>query len=264
MKPAVNGLTALVTAASEGLGLASAIKLASGGARVAICGRDQEKLEKAKRAVDEAAGTNSTVIIAADITKAADIERLFAESVRSLGHLDIMVVNTGHMPYGTVEDLDDAAWHEACELVLMSAVRLTRLAVPHMRSRKRGDIIYISSAGTDEPAAHLILSNAFRAGIAILSKTLARAVAADNIRVNVLSPGYFDTGRVRRRIDEAAASENIPRERAALRIAGDVPMGRVGEAEEFGALVAFVASREAPFLTGSNILIDGGVSRGAF
>jgi 3-oxoacyl-[acyl-carrier protein] reductase len=237
------------------------MRIAAAGARVAICGRDPAKLAKAKKTIDDATGTDSTVAIAADLTKAGDIETLFAGALEQLGHLDILVVNSGHMAYGTVEDLDDAAWYEALELVLMSAVRLTRLAVPHMRNRKTGDIVYITAAGTREPAAHLILSNAFRAGIAALAKTLSHAVARDNIRVNVLAPGYFDTGRVRRRIDEMSARENISRPEAAQRIGGDIPIGRIGEADEFGALVAFVVGRDAPFLTGSTIVMDGGSSR---
>jgi len=258
------GRTALVTAASEGLGFASAKKMAIEGARVAICGRDANKLASAKKAIEAATGTDSTLVITADLTRSADVERLFAEALKQLGQLDIMVVNSGHMAYGTVEDLKDVDWYEAFELVLMSSARLTRLAVPHMRSRKTGDIVYITAAGTREPSAHLVLSNAFRAGISALAKTLSRAVAGDNIRVNVLAPGYFDTGRVRRRIDQLAAQEKLQRPEASLRIAGDIPVGRIGEADEFAALVAFVVSRQAPFLTGSTIVIDGGMSRGAF
>ena len=168
------------------------------------------------------------------------------------------------MAYGTVEDLDDAAWYEALELVLMSAVRLTRLAVPHMRSRMAGDIVFVTAAGMKEPSAHLVLSNAFRAAITSMAKTLSRAVAADNIRVNVLAPGNFDTGRVRRRIDEMAARENIAREEAVRAIAGDLPIGRIGNADEFGELVAFLVSRKAAFLAGSTIVMDGGISHGLF
>jgi 3-oxoacyl-[acyl-carrier protein] reductase len=240
------------------------MKIALGGARVGICGRDQAKLAKAKNAIDEATGSASTVAIAADLKQAADVQRLFDEALAQLGHIDVLVVNSGHMAYGTVEDLDDAAWYHALELVLMSAVRLTRLVMPHMRSRKAGDIVYVTSSGTRDSSAQLVLSNAFRAGIMSMAKTLSHAAAGDNIRVNVVAPGYFDTGRVRRRIDELSERENLPRPEAARRIAGDIPVGRIGEAEEFGALVAFVVSRAAPYLTGSNIVIDGGMGRSAF
>lgn len=257
------GRTALVTASSEGLGFGCAMKIAKAGARVAICGRDEAKLEQARKAIDQATGSSSTVAIAADLTRAEDVQRLFDEALLQLGHLDILAVNSGHMAYGTVEDLADDAWYHALELVLMSAVRLTRLVVPHMRRRKMGDIVYITG-GTREPAPHLILSTSFRAGVSAMAQTLSRAVAADNIRVNVVAPGYFDTGRVRRRIDELCAQGNLSREEATRGIAGDIPLGRIGNADEFGALVAFVVSRESPFMTGANIVIDGGMHRSSF
>lgn len=264
MSSTLHGRTALITASSEGLGLASAIKIAQAGARVAICGRDPTKLVKAKRAIDEASGHESSIAITADLTKAGDIERLVAETLRELGKIEIMVVNSGHMAYGTVEDLEEGAWYDAFELLLMSAVRLTRLVLPHMRRQNIGDIAYITAAGVREPSPQMVLSNAFRAGVSAMAKTVARAAAADNIRINVLAPGYFNTGRMPKRIDDVALREKISRNDAARRIAMDIPMGRFGEAEELAALVAFVVGRESRYLTGSTIVIDGGVGHYAF
>ena len=264
MSLALNGKSALITAASEGLGFASAVKIASEGARVAICGRDPDKLEIARRSIDTAAGREGTIALRADLRRPMALDDLFRRALERLGKLDILVVNTGHMAYGTLETLEDSDWYDAMELVLMSAVRLARLAVAEMRQQGAGDIVFITAAGMKEPAPHLVLSDTMRAGIASLAKTLSRAVAGANIRVNVVAPGYFDTGRVRRRIDEMVAREGMARPEAAKMIAGDVPLGRIGAAEELGELVAFVVSRRVGFLTGSTIVVDGGLSRGVF
>ncbi|MHB0773848.1 SDR family oxidoreductase [Bradyrhizobium sp. 1.29L] len=263
MSFSLRGKTALVTAASEGLGLASAIKIASAGARVAISGRDTTKLAKAKKVIDAASGNGSTIAIAADLTKAADTERLVAETLRQFDSLDILVINSGHVRSGTVEDLDDLDWYQAFDLLLMSAVRLTRLVVPHMRKRKIGDIAYITASRVREPN-ELILSNAFRAGVSSLAKTLSHAVGGDNIRVNVLAPGPFNTAQLIRRINEKALAEKTSHSEAARRMTSHIPLERFGEVEEFGALVAFVVSREAAYLTGSTIVMDGGIGRYAF
>jgi 3-oxoacyl-[acyl-carrier protein] reductase len=215
-----HGKTALVTAASEGLGFAAAKKLAAAGARVAICSRDPAKLGKARQAIAQWHGENSAIAIQADLTRAQDIESLMVEAMDRLGKIDILVVNTGHMPYGSVVDLDDAAWYGSFELILMSAVRLARPVVRHMQSRKTGDIIFITSTGTRDSTPHLVLSNVFRSGVMSFAKTLSHAVAGDGIRVSVLAPGYFDTGRVKQRIDELSVQEGLPRAEAARRITG--------------------------------------------
>jgi len=174
------------------------------------------------------------------------------------------VVNTGHVSYGDLGDLEERDWYAAFELVLMSAVRLSRLVVPHMRAQGMGDMVFITSGTVREPAPRLVLSNVMRAGVAALAKSLSRELAPHNIRVNVVAPGYFDTGRVRRRIDEIARREGVAREAAALTVAGDVPVGRIGVADELAEVVVFLAGRRAAFLTGSTIQIDGGSARGLF
>ena len=264
MSLALEGKCALLTAASEGLGLASAMKIASEGGRVAICGRDPGKLEIARRKINAAAGQKAAIALRADLADREAIARLFGDALERLGRLDILVVNTGHMAYGTLESLEESDWYDAIELVLMSAVRLARLAVPQMRRQGEGDIVFITAAGTKEPAPHLVLSDTLRAGVTSLAKTLSRAVAGADIRVDVIAPGYFDTGRVRRRIDELVARDGLGRPEATQAIAGAVPLGRIGAAEELGELVAFVVSRRVGFLTGSTIVVDGGRSHGLF
>jgi len=148
--------------------------------------------------------------------------------------------------------------------LLMSAVRLTRLVVPIMRANKGGDIIFLSSATVREPPPHLLLSTVMRLGVLGLSKTLARALAPENIRVNLVAPGYFHTGRVRERIETLMKTEGLSKEAATARIAGNIPAGRIGTAEEFAELVAFVASRKAGFMIGNTIAIDGAATHGLF
>lgn len=257
----LQGKTALVTAASEGLGLACALRLAEAGCRVAICGRRADALDRARAEIERRAGVAEACGVPADLTNQEAIERCVDAVGERFGRLDILVVNTGHIAYGGLEDLSEEHWHEAFELILMSAVRLSRLVVPRMRSQGGGDIVFITSAVVREPSPHLLLSNVMRVGVAALAKTLSRELAPHNIRVNVVAPGYFDTGRVRKRIDEMAARDGTPREAAARHIAGDTPMGRIGRAEELAELVAFLASRRSGFLTGATIQIDGGSGR---
>jgi 3-oxoacyl-[acyl-carrier protein] reductase len=256
----LRGKAALVTAASEGLGLACAVRLAEAECRVAICGRHRDALDRARAEIERRTGVE-VVGVPADLTDLEAIERCVRLVAERFGRLDVLVANTGHIAYGGLEDLSEDHWHEAFELILMSAVRLSRLVVPRMRAQGTGDIVFITSAVVREPSPRLLLSNVMRVGVAALAKTLSRDLAPHNIRVNAVAPGYFDTGRVRKRIDETAERDGTSREAAARAIAGDTPMGRIGRAEELAELVVFLASRRAAFLTGATIQIDGGSSR---
>ena len=250
----------MVTAASEGLGFACAARLADAGCSVAICGRRQDALDKAR----ETLARKGSAILAqpADMADPAALERLVATVLQQFGRLDILVVNSGHIEYGGFEDLSDDQWQQAFDLLLMSCVRLARLCLPAMRANRGGDIVILGSSTAREPPPHLVLSTVMRLGVAGLAKTLARALAPDSIRVNLVAPGYFDTGRVHKRLDGMVAEKaafNAPMPIA--QICGDVPMGRIGAAEELAELVAFVVSRKAGFMTGATITIDGGGSR---
>jgi 3-oxoacyl-[acyl-carrier protein] reductase len=260
MEPTLKDKVAFVVAASEGLGFATAARLAEAGCAVAICGRRQEGVDKAGIELRRR-GLGPVVAEVADLTRPEDLERLVATVRERLGGLDILVVNSGHIPYGGLEDFSDRDWYDAFDLLLMSAVRLVRLALPLMRARGGGDIIFIGSATVREPSPQLLLSSVMRLGVAGLAKTLARNLAGENIRVNMVSPGYFDTGRVHRRIDELAATEQIPREEAAAQFAKDIPSRRIGEAKELAEIITFVASRRASFMTGAAITVDGGAGR---
>lgn len=250
------GRRALVTASSQGLGFAVAQRLAAGGAATVINARDQARLDEAAAAIGAATGL-TPVTIPADLADPAQVEALATGAIAALGGLDLLVVNSGHIPYGTLEDLPDEAWYGAFELLLMSAVRLCRAAVPAMRKAGSGDIVFIGSATVRQPSANLLLSSVMRLGVTGLAKTLARAVAGNNIRVNVVAPGYFATGRVRARIAEQVADGASP-EAAMRHVAGTIPMGRVGEPEELAELIAFLAEGRTGFLTGAHLILDGG------
>lgn len=248
----------LVTAGSRGIGLACAARFAEEGSRVAICGRDEAALARAAETIAAAGGAAMTV--AADLAVGADVERLTAAVLNTFGGLDVLVVNSGHVAYGGLDDLPDAAWQHAFDLLVMSAVRLTRAVIPAMRARGGGDIVFIGSASVREPPAHLLLSSVMRLGVVGLAKTLSRSLAGDNIRVNVVAPGYVATGRVQTRIAEKVASGIAPVQ-AMGEVAGDIPMRRIAEPREVAELVAFVASRRAGFMTGAHLPIDGGATR---
>ena len=202
--------------------------------------------------------------VRADLTNPDQIDALIEQTHRRFGRLDLLVANPGgHLPYGGLE-LTERQWYAAFDLIIMSAVRLVRNVVPLMKAQGSGDIVFITSSTMREPVEHLLLSNTLQTGVAGLAKTLARTLGPDNIRVNVVAPGYFDTGRVRRRVDEIVERDGLPRDSAALRVAGDVPLKRIGAAGELAELVAFLAGRRSEYLTGATIVIDGGSSRSIF
>lgn len=256
------GRAALVTAGTAGIGLGIAEKLVSDGFDLVLTGRDPKKMAASVRQLETIATGTRVFGICSDLSDPRDTEALFDQALAHLPHIDCLVINSGHMAYGTVEDLSDDLWCQAFEMLLMSAVRLVRRALPHMRERGSGDIVFITGAEAREPSAHLVLASTFRAAIANMAKILAKSAAKDNVRVNVVAPGYFDTGRVRARVDTLAAERNISRAEAMKTIAGDNPLGRAGRANEIGELVGFICSRKAEFLNGATIVIDGGKSAG--
>lgn len=252
----LDGRRALVTASSQGLGFAIAQRLSAGGCATAINARDPARLRQA--AADIGARTGRTpVALPADLADPAQVEALAADAIAALGGLDMLVVNSGHIPYGTLEDLPDEAWYGAFELLLMSAVRLSRAVLPALRASGGGNIVFIGSGTVRQPSPHLLLSSVMRLGVNGLAKTLARAVASDGIRVNVVAPGYFGTGRVQARIAEQVAGGATPTE-AMRTVAGAIPMQRVGDPEELAELIAFLAEGRAGFLTGAHMILDGG------
>lgn len=259
----LKGRIALVAASSKGLGRACARELAREGARVAICARDPGALNAARDAI--AAETGAEVLaVPADMAAAADIERVVAETVRHFGGLHILVTNAGGPPAGYFMDFDDATWQSAVNLTLMSAVRLIRAALPHLRQARWGRIINITSVSVKEPLDNLVLSNSIRAAVHGLAKTLSNQVALDGVTVNNVLPGYTQTDRINELAAASAAKTGKPVEEYLADLGKPIPLGRVGQPEELAALVAFLASERASYITGVSIPVDGGRIRASF
>lgn len=249
----LSGKVAVVGGASQGLGYAIARLLAREGADVAIVARRKQPLEAAAKRIAEESGRR-IVPIAADIQRAEDCERLIDEAVAAFGQLDILVNNDGAPPLGDVLEFDDGAWHKAVEQNLMSVVRLTRRAIPHMRRRGGGRIVNITALSARQPRARFGLSVATWAGVIGYAKTLSLEVAAEQITVNTLCPGRFATGRLAKVFTGGVEPDAAQLEA----IVGEVPMRRLGDPDEIAALVAFLASAQAAYITGATIQIDGG------
>jgi 3-oxoacyl-[acyl-carrier protein] reductase len=235
----LNSRRALVTAASSGIGRACAEALVAEGAKAFIASRDPKSIAKAADAVG-AAGWS-----ARDLSRAGDPEALVNEAVEHLGGLDILVVNTGGPPTGLFESMALPAWEEAIDVVLMSAVRLAKEALPHLTQSDQGRIVFITSISVRQPIPNLVLSSSLRAGVTGMAKSLSAELAADRITVNCLAPDAIRTAALERLGD---LSE---RERRA-------PMKRLGDPAEVGAACAFLCSRQAGYITGQTLGIDGG------
>ena len=251
---------ALVCAASKGLGRASAEALARDGFHVAICARGGDALESTAEAIRHAGG--DVLPIQADLSRAEDVDRVMAATVDWFGGLDVLVTNTGGPPSGPFVSIDDAAWTRAIDSLLLSVVRLCRAAIPHMQARHGGRIINITSISVKQPIEGLVLSNALRSAVTSLAKTLSLELAPHNILVNCVAPGYTRTDRVIELSQQAAAREGTTPETIEQRTVAKIPLGRMGEAKEFGEVVAFLASPAASYITGVTIPVDGGWTRG--
>jgi 3-oxoacyl-[acyl-carrier protein] reductase len=255
-----NSRVALVCAASKGLGRASAEALARDGVRVAICARGGDALAATAVAL-QAAGAE-ILPIQADLRRSEDVTRCIETTVEMFGGLDILVTNTGGPPSGPFMTLEESAWTEAIDSMLLSVVRLCRQAIPHLQARGGGRIINVTSISVKQPIEGLVLSNSLRAAVTGLSKTLSVELAPHNILVNCVAPGYTRTDRVVELANATALRAGITPDQAESRIVNTIPLGRMGTPEEFAAVIAFLASPAASFVTGVTIPVDGGWVRG--
>ena len=246
--------TVLVTAGSKGIGLATAHGFHACGAKVAICGRSQDKLDAA------AAQMPGCIALTGDVSVSEDIDRVVDATTKEFGGIDILVNNAGGPPPGLFADLSDEDWEKAIELTLMSVVRATRLVLPHMRAQKWGRIINISSSGVKQPVPGLTLSNSIRMAVLGWAKTLANQVAADNVLVNTVCPGFTD--RVAQILEQQSAASGKSIEEIAAALAAQIPMQRIGQPEEIANLAVFLGSDAASYITGTAIQVDGGSVQG--
>lgn len=257
----LRGKVAIVTGASTGLGKAVALELAAEGASVAINSRGAGRLEATAREIREATGS-SIIAIPGDVTHEADVDRLIAETSRQLDRIDILVANAGGPPAGFFADFSPQSFRDAVELSLISTVSLCRRAVPYMQQGRWGRIVAIASIAAKQPVDNLILSNTARAGVLGFIKTLSQQVAADGITANTVCPGYHLTDRLKSLAVLMAESEGIAVDEVQARMAASTPMKRLGEPRELAALVAFLCSERASYISGAAIQVDGGLYKG--
>lgn len=256
----IRGRVAFVAAGSKGLGRAVAEALATEGAAVAIAARGRVALEATVAAITGAGGR--AVGVTADVASTADIERAVAEAVAALGPIDILVTNAGGPRSGPFESLSASDWDDAARGLLTSAVTLTRTVLPGMRARRWGRILTVTSIAARQPVDGLMLSNSLRAAVMAFARTLANETAADGITVNNLMPGYTKTDRVIELSAQVAARDGVPVADVHAKWEREIPMRRLGEPREFGALAAFLASDAASYITGQSIAVDGGWIKG--
>lgn len=257
----LDGKIALVAAASKGLGRAIAMTLAREGARLVICSRDKAKLEQTGEDICRQTGAEVHVT-PVDLSATGGPARFVEFAVKQTGGVDVLVTNSGGPPVGTFADFDDRQWHNASELVLMSVVRLVRAAMPHMELRGGGRIINVSSIAVKQPVEGLLLSNAMRAAVVGLAKTLSRELAPAGILVNNVCPGRIATQRLTMLDRARSDSTGVSVEQVRMSAQQLIPLARYGQPDELAALVAFLASTRASYITGTTILCDGGLHAG--
>jgi 3-oxoacyl-[acyl-carrier protein] reductase len=246
---------AIVTGSSRGLGFASASAMIREGARVTICARQGDRLREAARELQQLASPEQVLAVQADVSTEEGVAQVVGQSVQAFGGLDILVNNVGAARGATIVDTSDQEWQEALDQTLFPAVRASRLAVPHLRRRGGGVIIMIASIWGRESGGRMTY-NAVKAAEISLAKSLAQQLARDNIRVNSVAPGsiLFPGGSWHRRqqADPEGTADFVRRE---------LPFGRFGRPEEVGAVVAFLASSRASWISGASVPVDGCQSR---
>ncbi|MGN6378625.1 MAG: SDR family oxidoreductase [Gaiellales bacterium] len=249
----LDGTSAVVCGASSGMGLAIARALAAEGCAVTMVARDAARLEAAAESV---AGSLS---VAGDVRDLEALEQAVQRTMDAHGRLDIVVNNAGGPPPGTFESTPPDAWPAAFELSVHSAVRLTRLALPHLRASGRGRVINITSWSVREPIPNLLLSNAVRPAVVGWAKSLAQELGPDGITVNTIAPGKIDTPRAQ----ELWHSQPDPEAARRADLAA-IPARRLGSPEEIGAVVTFLCSTHAAYVSGVVLPVDGGALRGVW
>lgn len=257
------GKVALVAGGSRGLGKATAMALATEGADVAIAARDEQTLRKTADQIETESG-REVLAIPTDVTRESDVARLVEATLQKFERIDVLVTNAGGPPASQFDTTDVSAWKSGIELNLLSTIYLCRAVVPVMKRRGSGRIVAITSISVKQPVDGLILSNTARAGVVGMMKTLSNELAPHGIGVNVVCPGYTRTDRLEDLSARLGEQEGVPRAAIQKRWTDQIPMGRLGEPAELAAMVAFLCSERASYVTGTCIQVDGGAVRSVF
>ena len=248
------GLRALVTGGTQGIGRATALRLAKEGARVVIAARGRERLDAVAAEIRSAGG--AVAAVQADVGRPEDCERLVAEALKAFGRIDILVNNAGTSSTGEFESVTDATWQADLDLKLFAAIRLSRLAIPHMKKQGGGRIVNITTIGAKQPRARSMPTTVTRAAGLALTKALSKEYAPHNILVNTVSIGLIRAGQHEKKAEKAG----VPLEKLYADMGRDIPLGRVGRAEEVADVIAFLVSARASYVTGTSVNLDGGTS----
>ncbi len=250
--------TAIVLAASKGLGKAIATALSAEGAKVIIGSRDEAEIKKTAEEISLKTG-NEVIPIPVDVVNADQIDHLIQTAAARFGRIDILVNNSGGPPFNKFENFKDEDWEQAFELTLKSFARLSRLVLPYMKQAGSGRIINIISGSVKSVLPNSVLSTSMRMGVVGMAKLLADELGPYNITVNNVAPGMILTDRLKHTFPKDVDPEQALKDRAK-----NVPLGRIGKPEELAALVAFLASEQAAYISGTTIQVDGGANRGIF
>lgn len=261
MELGLKGRAAAVAASSRGLGRATARALAAEGASVALCGREEGRVQEAAEAIARETGAR-TLAVRADVGVAADCQAFVDRAAEAFGRLDVLVTNTGGPRPGSFEAAGDEDWDAAYRVTIANVVHLVRAALPHMRRRRWGRIVNIASLSARQPIDGLALSNTFRPAIVGLAKTLSNELGPDGILVNTVCPGYTRTDRLEEVAQARARATGTTPEEVMEALGRSAPLGRVAEPEEVAAVVAFLCSERASYVTGATLVVDGGATRG--
>jgi 3-oxoacyl-[acyl-carrier protein] reductase len=256
----LEGKVAIVGGASKGLGRACAQALAQEGARVAVCSRSQPDLDKAAREIRDTTG-REVLAFAGDLDRPETIRDLVGATVQRFGRLDIMVNNSGGPPLARAHNATEEQWATALQRSLLFFARMAREALPHLKQSGAGRIINILAATVYNPIPNLALSGVTRLGVVAFMKSLADEVGRDGVLINNVCPGSIMTERMVSNVTARARELGISVDAAIAQRAAETAVGRVGKPEEFAYLVAFLASSRSSYITGTTMLVDGGLVR---
>ena len=255
----LSGKVAIVGASSKGLGKASALALAREGARVTICARTEADLLATAEEIKRETGAE-VLAVQADLATRPGVHSVVAQTAARFGGVDVLVQNSGGPALGKFADVTDDDWRRAFEAVTLNFVRFIREVTPYMRQKQWGRIVGIQSSSVKQPVEGIDLSNGLRPGIAGLMKAIMPDLAGDGITINLVLPGSFLTARINPAAGRSPETDRALQEQMAP-FAAAIPVGRLGDPMELGSLVAFLASQQASYITGSVYQIDGGSIR---
>lgn len=262
MELGIRGRSALVAAASQGLGFACALELAREGASVAICSRDQGRITDAARRIRDAVPGATVRASAVDLSREEACTEFVNDVVAGFGKLDILVTNSGGPTPGSFDQVTLADMRRGVDTTLMSAVALMTAAIPHLRANRWGRIVNILSSTVKQPRTGLLVSNTMRPGILGFAKSISLELAAQRITVNNVAPGFTKTERLDELADHMSKTQRVAPGDVVADWEKTIPARRLGQPEELAAVVAFLCSERASYVTGVTIQVDGGAIQG--